>query len=114
MIDVFRGDAEQDFAAYHDGGYFDRYIEIPPSFQRYDIALHEAAHYIVSKYWPEATDHGVIFVSVYMHLLHQVLGMDYEEMAAWADYMKVKFSRRKNYAPEAARVNSSMFLDEDV
>lgn len=113
MISVFRGDAEQEFAAYNTFA-SGRYIEIPPIFQRHDVALHEAAHYIVDMYWPEATDHGVVFVSVYMHLLHQVLGMDYEEMAAWANYMKVKFSRRKNYAPESARVNSSMFLYADV
>ena len=112
-IKVKRADAEQDFAAYNHE-YDSRYIEIPPSFQRQDIALHEAAHYIVDMYWPEYADHGVVFVSVYMHLLHQVLGMDYEELAAWADFMKVKFSRRKNYAPESARVNSSMFLCDDV
>lgn len=112
-IPVMRVSAEQGFAAYTTCG-LGRYIEIPSNFQRQDIALHEVAHYIVDMYWPEAPDHGIVFVSVYMHLLHQVLEMDYEEMAAWANYMKVKFSRRKNYAPESARVNSSMFLDECV
>lgn len=81
--------------------YQEYFILIPKHFQRKDIALHEAAHYIVGELWKNSSDHGGIFVRVYMHLLHYLLDADYSWMESWARFHHVKFNTNKKYAPES-------------
>ena len=79
--------------------YREYFISLPKHFQRKDVALHEAAHYITSVLWPNATDHGHIFVRVYMHLLHELLGGDIKWLEDYARFHSVKFSTRITYSP---------------
>jgi len=85
------------------------YIELPKHFQRKDIALHEAAHYITDVYWTKASDHGAVFVRVYMHLLHEILGVEVKSMESWARFHKVRFARISPYAPDAKSLDPWKF-----
>lgn len=79
--------------------YQEYFISLPKHFHRKDVALHEAAHYITGVLWPKATDHGPVFVRVYMHLLHELLGGDIKWLEDYARFHSVKFSTRKTYSP---------------
>jgi len=79
--------------------YTEHYIELPKHFQRKDVALHEVSHYIVGIYWPKSADHGAVFVRVYMHLLHELLGGDVKWMESWARFHNVSFAGSAKYAP---------------
>lgn len=79
--------------------YQPHYISLPAHFQRKDVALHEAAHYISAVLWPRASDHGGVFVRVYMHLLHELLGGDIKWMESWARFHNVKYNTKKDYSP---------------
>lgn len=87
---------KQNYAAFYDG---ENLIVLPRAFQRQTIALHEAAHYITRIYWPKTTDHGEAFVRVYMHLLHEVLGVDMDWLEKWARFHRVTFATHRIYTP---------------
>lgn len=89
--------------------YEDYYISLPKHFQRKDVALHEAAHYITGVLWSHAADHGKIFVRVYMHLLHELLGADITWMESYAKFHNVEFSNRKIYSPGCKVLDSSAY-----
>jgi hypothetical protein len=92
-----------------DAYYSKYYICIPKHLQRKDVALHEAAHYIVDTLWPKAEDHGSVFVSVYMHLLHNLLGADIKWMESYASFCGLKFSTRKIYSPGGKKIDDWKF-----
>lgn len=79
----------------------DGIILLPKNFWRFDIALHEVAHYIVAARFHrrEDCDHGPVFVRVYMHLLQSIAGADIKVLEQWATWHGLKFSRLKRYAP---------------
>lgn len=96
-VDVYLSvSLEKEYAAYYED---DRKIMLSTAFLRQDTALHEAAHYITSIYWSNCPPHGEVFVRVYMHLMHSILGADMEFIEGWARFHKVKFSTHRIYEP---------------
>jgi hypothetical protein len=79
----------------------DGFIVLPKNLWRVDVALHEAAHYIVASlfYRTEGSDHGAVFVRVYMHLLKNIIGADIKLMEDWAHLWGIDFSRHPAYKP---------------
>ena len=93
---VFKTPRHQKCAYYYpDGGY----ISLPPHMMRADIAVHEAAHHIVNHLWPRSTDHGPVFVRVYMCLMHRLYGLEMSWLRASARASGVRWAGVKYDAP---------------
>ena len=93
---------KQSYAGYYDR---DKVIILPLKYHQQDVALHEVAHHITVNYWPRSSEHGEIFVRVYMHLMSKLLEIDISYLEMWAKLYKVKFSKSERYSPAYACLN---------